>query len=56
MQAGVVGEQPVVAQRHVLLLPLLVEGLAAALQEDALREKSCVSARRAGSPPARLQR
>lgn len=36
MQAGVVGEQPVVTERHVLLLPLLVQGLAAPLQQDAL--------------------
>lgn len=37
VQAGVVGEQPVVAQSHVLLLPLLVERLAASLQQHALQ-------------------
>lgn len=31
-----VGEQPVVAQGHVLLLPLLVERFAASLQQHAL--------------------
>lgn len=36
VQAGVVGEQPVVTQGHVLLLPLLVQGLAAPLKQDAL--------------------
>lgn len=40
MQAGVVGEQPVVTERHVLLLPLLVQGLAAPLQQDALRTEA----------------
>lgn len=39
MQAGVVGEHPIVTQCHVLLLPLLIEGLAAAFEEDALEEK-----------------
>lgn len=32
-----VGEQPIVAQSDVLLLPLLVEGLAAPLQQHALQ-------------------
>lgn len=40
MQAGVVGEQPVVTQRHVLLLPLFVQGLATPLQQDALRTEA----------------
>lgn len=40
VQAGVVGEDPIVTQRHVLLLPLLIEGLAAAFEENALKEKS----------------
>lgn len=40
MQAGVVGEQPVVTQRHVLLLPLLVEGFSASLQQHALQHTS----------------
>ena len=39
MQAGVVGEDSVVTQRHVLLLPLLVERLATAFEENALKEK-----------------
>lgn len=38
MEAGVVGEQSVIAQRHVLLLPLLVEGFAAPLHQHALQE------------------
>lgn len=37
MQAGVVREQSVVTQRHVLLLPLLVEGFTASLQQHALQ-------------------
>lgn len=40
MQAGVVGEQPVVTQRHVLLLPLLVEGFPAPLQQHSLQHSS----------------
>lgn len=40
MQAGVVGEQAVVTQRHVLLLPLFVEGFAASLQQHALQHIS----------------
>lgn len=40
VQAGVVGEQPVVTESHVLLLPLLVQGLAAPLQQDALRTEA----------------
>lgn len=40
VQAGVVGEQPVVTERHILLLPLLVQGLAAPLQQDALRTEA----------------
>lgn len=40
MQAGVVGEQPVVTERHILLLPLLIQGLAAPLQKDALRTEA----------------
>lgn len=38
MQAGVVGEDSIVTQRHILLLPLLVERLAAAFEEYALKE------------------
>lgn len=33
-----VGEQTVVTQRHVLLLPLLVEGFTAPLQQHALQK------------------
>lgn len=40
MQAGVVGEQSVVTQCHVLLLPLLVEGFTASLQQHALQHNS----------------
>lgn len=40
VQAGVVGEQPVVAECHVLLLPLLVQGLATPLEQDALRTET----------------
>jgi len=36
VDAGVVEEEPVAGQGHVLLLPLLVEGVAAALQQEAL--------------------
>lgn len=39
MQAGVVGEDSVVTQRHILLLPLLVERLATAFEENALKDK-----------------
>lgn len=37
MEAGVVREQAVVTQRHILLLPLLVEGFTASLQQHALQ-------------------
>lgn len=37
MQTGVVGEQSVVTQRHVLLLPLLIEGFSTPLQQHALQ-------------------
>lgn len=37
MQAGVVGEQSVVTQRHILLLPLLVKRFTASLQQHALQ-------------------
>lgn len=37
MQARVVSKQPVVTQRHILLLPLLVQGFAAPFQQDPLR-------------------
>lgn len=33
-----IGEQTVVTQRHVLLLPLLVEGFTAPLQQHALQK------------------
>lgn len=36
VDGGVVEEQPVAGQRDVFLLPLLVEGIAAALQQEAL--------------------
>lgn len=38
VQAGVVGEQAVVTQSHVLLLPLLVEGFTASFHQHALQE------------------
>lgn len=37
MQARVVSKQPVVTQRHILLLPLLVQGFATPFQQDPLR-------------------
>lgn len=40
-----VGEDPIVTQCHVLLLPLLIEGLAAAFEENSLKEKSHESQR-----------
>ena len=40
VQAGVVGEQPIVTQGHVLLLPFLVQGLATPLEQDALRTEA----------------
>lgn len=45
MQAGVVGEDPIVTQCHILLLPLLIEGLAAAFEENSLKERSHESQR-----------
>lgn len=39
VQAGMVGEDSVVTQRHVLLLPLFVERLATAFEENALKKK-----------------
>lgn len=37
METGMVGEEPVVTQRHILFLPLLVEGLAAPFQQHTLQ-------------------
>lgn len=61
VQAGVVGQQPVVTQGHILLLPLLVQGLAAPLEQNALgteaasemeaRRGEGLSARRPRGPP-----
>lgn len=45
VQAGVVGENSVVAQRHVLLLPLLVQGFSASLQQHALQETTTATLR-----------
>lgn len=45
MQARVVSKQPVVTQRHILLLPLLVQGFAASFQQDPLRRKAQLQTR-----------
>lgn len=46
-----VGEQPVVTKRHILLLPLLIQGFATALQQYSLRTET-----RSGRGPAHCHR
>lgn len=43
VQAGVVGEQAVITQSNVLLLPLLVEGFTTSFHQHALQETEDIS-------------